>query len=117
MGHEQGGGPGAVVKAACLENRRSRVRPPAGIQVIKKQNVTSSLSCKDLILWDREKACSAPEFRIRCLEGSVTLFISPSSGGSPGPVRHTCAHIWPKPPPPSSSCFLGHEQTRKWIFS
>ena len=51
MGHEQGGGTGAVVKAACLENRRSHVRPPAGIQVSKKQNVTSSLTCKDLISW------------------------------------------------------------------
>ena len=27
-----------------------------------------------------------PEFRILCLEGSVISFISPSSGGSPGPV-------------------------------
>ena len=51
MGHEQGGGPGAVVKSACLENRRARVRPPTGIQVSKKQIVTSSLTCKDLILW------------------------------------------------------------------
>ena len=50
MGH---GGPGRVVKAACLENQRSRVRPPppADIQVSKKQNVTSSLICKVLILW------------------------------------------------------------------
>ena len=51
MGHKQGRGPGAVVKDACLENRRSRVRPPAGIQVSKKQNVTSLLSCEDLLLW------------------------------------------------------------------
>ena len=50
MGHEQGGGPCAVIKAACLEHRRSRVRPPAGIQVPKTQNVTSSVTCKDLIL-------------------------------------------------------------------
>ena len=50
MGHEQGGGPGAVIKAACLEHRRSQVHPPAGIQVSMKQNVTSSLTCRDLIL-------------------------------------------------------------------
>ena len=44
------------------------------------------------------------EFRILCLEGSVILIISPSSGGSPGPQR------WPKArfisfPRPSSSTF------------
>ena len=33
------------------------------------------------------------EFRIPCLEDSVISFISPSSGGSPGPV---CAQRWPK---------------------
>ena len=33
------------------------------------------------------------EFRILCLEDSVISFISPSSGGSPGPV---CAQRWPK---------------------
>ena len=39
-------------------------------------------------LRDREVACSAPglEFRILCLEDSVISIISPSSGGSPGPV-------------------------------
>ena len=51
MGHEQGWGPGAVIKASCLEQWRSRARPPAAIQVSKKQNVTSSLTCNDLILW------------------------------------------------------------------
>ena len=47
MGHEQGGSPGAVIKAACWEHQRSRVRPPAGIQIPKKQNDTSSVTCKN----------------------------------------------------------------------
>ena len=33
------------------------------------------------------------EFRILCLEGSV---ISPSSGGSPGPIYPVCARMWTK---------------------
>ena len=42
-------------------------------------------------LRDREAACSASDrqgldIRILCLEGSVILLISPSSGGSPGPI-------------------------------
>ena len=38
------------------------------------------------------------EFRIRCLEDSVITFISPSSGGSPGPIYPICAQRWPKTP-------------------
>ena len=56
MGHEQGGG-GLVQwlkllawKIYFLKNRRSRVRPTTGIQISKKQIVTSSLACKDFIL-------------------------------------------------------------------
>ena len=33
MGHEQGGGPGAVVEAAYLENRRLWGLPPSGLKV------------------------------------------------------------------------------------
>ena len=36
-------------KIYSLENRRSRVRAPAGIQVSKNQIVTSSLTCKELL--------------------------------------------------------------------
>ena len=36
------------------------------------------------------------EFRILCLEDSVISIISPSSGGSPGPVQPICAQRWPK---------------------
>ena len=38
-----------------------------------------------------------PKFRILCLEDSVISFISPSSGGSPGPVYATCAQTCLKP--------------------
>ena len=37
------------------------------------------------------------EFRILCPEGSVILFISPSSGGSSGSVWPICAQRWPEP--------------------
>ena len=45
------GGPGAVVKTACLESRRSRVHPHYGIPFLKKQNVSSLLARKDSVLW------------------------------------------------------------------
>ena len=31
-----------------------------------------------------------------CLKGSINSFISPSSGGSLGPVNPICAQRWPK---------------------
>ena len=37
------------------------------------------------------------EFRILCLEGSVILFISPSSGGSPSTFWPICAQSWLNP--------------------
>ena len=47
-----GGGHDALVEAACLESRRSRIRPwPLAFQVSKKQNVPSPLTRKDSILW------------------------------------------------------------------
>ena len=77
---------------------------PWCIQVSKNQIVTSSLTCKDVILWAASVTESvlgirspALEFRVRCLKGSVTSFITPSSGGSPGSVQHICPHRWPKP--------------------
>ena len=52
-------------------------------------------------LRDREVACSASdrqgfEFKILCLEGSVISLISPSSGGSPGPILPICTQKLPK---------------------
>ena len=44
------GGPSAVVKADCLERRRSQARTPLW-HSLKKQNVSSPLMHKDPILW------------------------------------------------------------------
>ena len=68
--------------------------PHSVLQVSKKQNVSSPLILKDSIFWDPLRPRGSVfglrppgfEFRILCLEGSVTSFISPSSGFSPGPV-------------------------------
>ena len=38
------------------------------------------------------------EFQILCLDDSVISIISPSSGGSPGPIQPICAQRWPKAP-------------------
>ena len=46
-------------------------------------------------LRDREVACSAS---YPCLEDSVISIISPSSGGSPGPVVPIWAKRWPEAP-------------------
>ena len=49
---------------------------------------------------DREVACSASDRQGRISNsvyvGQCHLFISPSSGGSPGPVQPICAQRWPK---------------------
>ena len=45
----QSGGSGAVVKAACLESRGSRTRPPLWQYVSKKQNVSIPLTRKDSV--------------------------------------------------------------------
>ena len=52
----------------------------SGIQLSKKQNVSSLLTRDDLLLWGPSVTGG------QCLEGSVISCISPSSGGSPGPV-------------------------------
>ena len=44
-------GPGAVVKAACLESRRSRVWTPHYLQVFHKYIVSSPLTRNISILW------------------------------------------------------------------
>ena len=119
MGYEQGGGPGAVVKAACLENQRSRVSSPAGIQVSKKQNVTSSLTCKYLISWGASVTSvlglrpSELECRVRCLEGSVTSFISLFSGGSQAQLS---IYVHTDGLNPQLFIFMGHEKKTENVY-
>ena len=66
-----------------LESQRSRLHHPHWHSGFKETKVSYPLTHKDIILW----RASVPEMaQISCLEGSVIPFISPSSGGSPGPV-------------------------------
>ena len=86
-----GGGPRVVVSTAAFHARvRGSVPGLGGFKETKmflphprvKVSIVGSLR-------DREVACSASDrqgFRILCLEDSVISIISPSSGGSPGPV-------------------------------
>ena len=97
-----GRGSDAVVKAACLESRKSRLRTPLWHSNSKKRNVFSLLTRKDSILWRAsvrrsELGLSPPglDFRIVCSEGSAISLISPPSGGFPGPVLPICAQRWP----------------------
>ena len=48
---QRGRGPGAVVKAACLESRRSRVQTLLWYSHFNKQNISYPLTSKDTILW------------------------------------------------------------------
>ena len=89
----RGGGPRVVVSTAAFHATvRGSVPGLGGLKETKmflphprvKVSIVGSLR-------DREVACSAPrppglEFRVLCLEDSVISIISPSSGGSPGPV-------------------------------
>ena len=91
------GGPGAVVKAACLESRRSRVRIwPSSFKEIQMflpyslvtiQHCGEPPSPRGSMLGLRP---SGTGFWILCLGGGgggrVISFISSSFGGSPGPV-------------------------------
>ena len=88
---QKGGGPRVVVSTAAFHARaRGTVPGHDGLKETKmfrphprvKLSVVGSLP-------DREVACSASDRQgsnFLCLEDSVISFISPSSGGSPGPV-------------------------------
>ena len=72
---DRGGGPRVVVSTAAFHARvRGSVAGLGGLKETK--NVSSVLGLRPPGL----------EFRILCLEDSVISIISPSSGGSPGPV-------------------------------
>ena len=90
--------PGAVVKAACFECRRLRVRAPQMFllcSLVKIQYSGEPPGPRGSVLGLRPPGL---EFRILWLEGSVISFISPPSGGSPGPAQPICAHMWPNTP-------------------
>ena len=56
---DPGRGPGAVVKASCLESRRLRLRTPLWLSSFK--NVSSPLTRKDSILSGASVTCSASD--------------------------------------------------------
>ena len=85
--------PGAVVKAACFECRRLRVRAPQMFllcSLVKIQYNGEHPGPRGSVLGLRPPGL---EFRILWLEGCVISFISPPSGGSPGPAQPICAHF------------------------
>ena len=78
-----------MVKTACLESRRSRVRAPLWYSSSKETSFLSAHSQRFNSvesLRDREVACSASDRQgsnnESCLEGSVISFILPPSAGS-----------------------------------
>ena len=82
-----GGGPGVVVSTAAFHTRvRGSVPGLGGLKETKK---CESQYCWEP-LWPRGSVLGlrppGHELRILCLEDSVISIISPSSGGSPGPV-------------------------------
>ena len=50
--HITGGDPGALVKAARLDSRKSRARPPLWHSDFKEATVSSPLTRKDVVLWE-----------------------------------------------------------------
>ena len=89
----QGWGPRVVVSTAALHARVRGSLP--GLRGLREtKNVSSPSMCESQYCveppWPRGSVLGLRppglEFRILCLEDSVILIISPSSGGSPGPV-------------------------------
>ena len=89
----KGGGPRVVVSTAAFHARvRGSVPGLGGLKETK--NVSSPSTCESQYCgeppWPRGSVLGlrppGHEFRILCLEDSVISIISPSSGGSPGPV-------------------------------
>ena len=89
----EGGGPRVVASTAAFRARaRGSVPGLGGLKETK--NVSSPSTCESQYCgeppWPRGSVLGLRppglEFRILCLEDSVISIISPSSGGSPGPV-------------------------------
>ena len=94
-----GRGPWCSGKAAFLESRRSRVRTP--LWPSNRMFLPRSHEWFNIVesLCDREVACSASDHQGSNFESCVwRAFISPSSGGSPGPGYPIYAQRWPKSP-------------------
>ena len=96
-----------MVKAACLESRRSRVQTTTLAFKFHRNKLFLSRSLVMIQYcleppWPRGGLLGLRppglEFRILCLEASVISFISPSSGGYPRPFLPICAQRWPKTP-------------------
>ena len=89
----EGGGPRVVVSTADFHARVRGSVPGLG-DLKETKNVSSPSTCESQYYgeptWPRGSVLSLRppgfEFRILCLEDSVISIISPSSGGSPGPV-------------------------------
>ena len=89
----EGGGPRVVVSTAAFHARvRGSVLGLGGLKETK--NVSSPSTCESQYCGEPPRPRGSVlglrppglEFRILCLEDSVISIISPSSGGSPGPV-------------------------------
>ena len=100
----RGGGPRVVVSTAAFHARHRGSVPGLG-GLNETKNVSSPSTCETQYCeeppWPRGSVLGlrppGREFRIVCLEDSVISFISPSSGGFPGPVLSLlCAQRWPK---------------------
>ena len=89
----KGGGPRVVVSTAALHARVRGSVPGLGL-LKETKNVSSQSTCESQYCgeppWPRGSVLGLRppglEFQILCLEDSVISIISPSSGGSTGPV-------------------------------
>ena len=89
----EGGGPRVVVSTAAFHARVRGSVPGLG-SLKETKNVSSPSTCESQYCgeppWPRGSVLGLRpprlEFQILCLEDSVISIISPSSGGSPGPV-------------------------------
>ena len=98
-----GRGPQGSVQHRCL-SRQSSGFGSRSRRFERNQSVSSPSTCESQYCgeppWPRGSVLGLRppglEFRVLCLEDSGISIISPSSGGSPGPVQPICAQRWPK---------------------
>ena len=87
-----GGGPRVVVNTAAFHARARGPLPGLGGLKETKMFLPHPLVKLTIVgsVHDREVACSAPDLQGLNFESCGSV-ISPSSGGSPGPVQPVCA--------------------------